>query len=159
MLFRSPVNYPSEIPGTTKGVPFDTQFKNNFQKQIGLQLNIPILNGLRYRVAYKNALVNRDQAIFNQKMINNTLRQAVESSYVTMVQNFRTYNVTYKEVQNYEESYREASIKFDNGAIASIDYIIYNTNKNNAELNLIAAKYSYLLASKVLDYYQGQLTW
>jgi outer membrane protein len=122
-------------------------------------LNIPILNNLRYRVAYKNAQVTRDQAIFNQKLVNNNLRQAVESNYVLMVQNFRTYNVTWKEVQNYEESYRQASIKFENGALASLDFVIYNTNKNAAELNLIAAKYSYLLATKVLDYYQGQLTW
>jgi outer membrane protein len=156
---QTPVNYPSEIPGATKGVSLNTQFKNNFQKQIGLQLNVPILQGLRYRVAYRNSLVARDQAIFNQKTISSTLRQAVESSYVTMVQNFRAYNVTFNEVRNFEESYREAQIKFDNGALSSLDYIIYNTNKNNAELLLISAKYSYLLSSKVLDYYQGQLTW
>ncbi|HTR28356.1 MAG TPA: TolC family protein [Puia sp.] len=156
---QTPVNYPTSIPGVTKGVPLSTQFKNNLQKQIGLQLNVPILNGLRYRVAYRNSQISLDQARFNQKMINNNLRQAVEANYVAMVQNFRTYNVTYHQVQNYEESFREAQIKYDNGALSSLDFVIYNTNKNNAELNLISAKYSYLLATKVLDYYQGQLTW
>lgn len=144
---------------TASNLKFSTQFQNDYNYYLGLNLNIPILNGLRYRVAYKNAQINRDQALFNQKTINNNLRQAVEASYVTMIQNYRTYNVTWRQVQNYEESYREASIKFDNGAIASLDYVIYNTNKNNAELALISAKYSYLLASKVLDYYQGTLTW
>jgi outer membrane protein len=153
------VNYPTSIPGITKGVPLNTQLNSNLQTSVGLTLNIPILNGLRYRVAYRNAQVNRDQAIFNQKTINTQLRQAVESGYVLMVQNFRTYNVTYKEVQNYEESYREAAIKYDNGSLASLDFVIYSQNKNFAELNLIAAKYSYLLASKVLDYYQGTLSW
>jgi outer membrane protein len=156
---QTPVNYPTSIPGVTKGVPLNTQFKNNLQKQIGLQLNVPILNGLRYRVAYRNSQISLEQARFNQKMINNNLRQAVEANYVAMIQNFRTYNVTYRQVQNYEESFREAQIKYDNGAISSLDFVIYNTNKNNAELNLISAKYSYLLATKVLDYYQGQLTW
>jgi outer membrane protein len=156
---QTPVNYLTSIPGVTKGVPFDNQFKNNLQKQIGLQLNVPILNGLRYRVAYRNAQVARDQFVFNKKMINTNLRQAVEANYVVMMQDFRTYNVTYRQVQNYEESYREAQIKYGNGAISSLDFVIYNTNKNMAELNLISAKYSYLLAAKVLDYYQGQLTW
>jgi len=156
---QTPVNYPTSIPGVTKGVPLNTQFKNNLQKQIGLQLNVPILNGLRYRVAYRNSQINFEQAKFNQKMINNNLRQAVESNYVAMMQNFRTYNVTYRQVQNYEESFREAQIKYEHGAISSLDFVIYNTNKNNAELNLISAKYSYILATKVLDYYQGQLTW
>ncbi|HET6255599.1 MAG TPA: TolC family protein [Puia sp.] len=155
---NTPVFSPQYTYGNQK-IPFNTQFKNNVYTQIGVQLSIPILNRLQYRVLYKNAIVARDQAVFNQKTINANLRQAVESSYVTMMQNFRTYNVTYKEVGNYEESYREASIKYDNGALSSLDFVIYNTNKNNAELNLIAAKYSYLLATKVLDYYQGQLTW
>jgi outer membrane protein len=153
------VNYPTTIPGATKGVPFGTQFNANLQTSLGLVLNIPILQGLHYRVAYKNALVTRDQMNFNLKTANATLRQAVESNYVLMVQNFRTYNVTYREVQNYEESYREASVQYQHGYINSLQYVIYNTNKNFAELNLIAAKYNYLLATKLLDYYQGQLTW
>jgi outer membrane protein len=156
---QTPVNYPTSIPGATKGIPFDNQFKNNLQKEVGLQLNVPILNGLRYRVAYRNAQVQRDLYTYNQKMINNNLRQAVESNYVSMMQYFRNYNVTLRLVQNYEESFREAQIKYDNGALASLAFVIYNTNKNVAELNLISAKYSYLLATKILDYYQGQLTW
>lgn len=154
-----PVNYFESIPGATKGVAFNTQFKNNVNTSIGFTLNIPILNRLNYRVIYKNALITRDQMLFNQQTVNAQLRQFVENAYVTMMQNFRTYNVTAREVQNYEESYREAKIKFDAGTISSLDFVIYNTNKNNAELNLIVAKYSYVLATKVLDYYQGQLTW
>jgi outer membrane protein len=155
---QTPVFAAQNSYGNVK-IPFNTQFKNNFFTQFGLNLNIPILNRLTYRTAYNNSKILLDQAIFNQKTINANLRQAVESSYVTMMQGFRTYNVTYKEVQNYEESYREAQIKYEKGALASLAFVIYNTNKNMAELNLIAAKYSYLLATKILDYYQGQLTW
>lgn len=155
----TPVNYPTTIPGATKGVPFNTQFKANVNTSIGLYLNVPILGNLNKRVIYKNALITRDQAVFLQKTVNTNLRQAVESNFVTMMQNFRTYNITYKEVQNYEESFREAKIKYDNGALASLAFVIYNENKNFAELNLIAAKYAYILATKILDYYQGQLTW
>ncbi len=61
---------------------------------------------------------------------------------------FRLYNSYDKEVQNYEESYRQAKIKYDAGALPSLSFVIYNTNKNLAELNLINAKYSYLLATK-----------
>jgi outer membrane protein len=153
-----PVIAPQGNYGDLK-IPFNTQFKNNFFTQVGLNLSIPILNRLNYRTAYNNSKILLDQAIFNQKTVNTNLRQAVESNYVNMMQNFRTYNVTYREVQNYEESFREAQIKFDNGALASLAFVIYNTNKNNSELNLISAKYTYILATKILDYYQGQLTW
>jgi len=153
-----PVIAPQGNYGNVK-IPFNTQFKNNFFTQVGLNLSFPILNRLNYRTAYNNSKILLDQALFQQKTINTNLRQAVESNYVTMIQAFRTYNVTYREVQNYEESFREAQVKYDNGALASLAFVIYNTNKNNAELNLISAKYSYLLQTKILDYYQGQLTW
>ncbi|HXD78009.1 MAG TPA: TolC family protein [Puia sp.] len=155
---QTPVYDPQYSFGNDK-IPFGTQFKNNVYTNIGVTLNIPILNRLNYRVQYRNAQVARDQAIFNQKTINTNLRQAVESNYVLMVQNFRTYNATYRQLENYEESYREAQIKLQNGSIGSLDFVIYNSNRNNAELNLIAAKYSYLLSTKVLDYFQGTLTW
>jgi outer membrane protein len=143
----------------TPTIPFNTQFKNNVYTQFGLNLNIPILNRLTYRTGYNNSKILLEQAVFNQKTTIAQLRQAVESNYVVMTQAFRTYSVTWHQVQNYEESFRAAQIKYDAGALASLDFVIYNTNKNNAELNLIAAKYSYILAAKILDYYQGQLTW
>jgi outer membrane protein len=142
-----------------KAVSFGTQFRQNVYKTVGLQISIPILNHLNYRVAYENSKITLAQAQFNQKTTIASLRQAVESNYVLMVQALRLYNTYYHQVQNYEESFREAQIKYDAGALASLDFVIYNTNKNQAELNLINAKYSYILQTKILDYFQGQLTW
>jgi outer membrane protein len=142
-----------------KPISFGSQFDQNVYKTVGLQINIPILNNLRYRVAYENSKITLAQAQFNQKTTINSLRQAVESNYVQMVQALRLYNTYYRQVQNYEESFRQAQIKYDAGALASLLFVTYNTNKNQAELNLINAKYSYLLQTKILDYFQGQLTW
>jgi outer membrane protein len=142
-----------------KPISFGTQFNQNVYKTIGLQINIPILGRLNYRVLYENSKIALGQAQFNQKTTMNQLRQAVESNYVQMVQSIRLYNTYYRQVQNYEESFRQAQIKYDAGALASLLFVTYNTNKNQAELNLINAKYSYLLQTKILDYYQGQLTW
>jgi len=143
----------------SKPVSFGTQFQQNVYKTVGLQVSIPILNRLSYRVSYENSKIALAQAQFNQKTTMNQLRQAVESNYVQMVQALRLYNTYYNEVQNYDESYRQAQIKYNAGALPSLSFVIYNTNKNQAELNLINAKYSYLLQTKILDYYQGQLTW
>ncbi len=142
-----------------KPISFGSQFDQNVYKTVGLQINIPILNNLRYRVAYENSKITLAQAQFNQKTTINSLRQAVESNYVQMVQALRLYNTYDRQVQNYEESFRQAQIKYDAGALASLLFVTYNTNKNQAELNLINAKYSYLLQTKILDYFQGQLTW
>ena len=140
-------------------IPFNTQFKNNVYTQVGLNLNIPILNRFNFRTFYRQSKINLEQAEFNKRTVMITLRQAVESNYVTMMSAFRTYSVLYNQTQNYGESFRGAEIKYDAGALKSLDFIIYKTNKDQADLNLIAAKYSFILQTKILDYYQGQLTW
>jgi outer membrane protein len=148
-----------ETDANGKVINFNDQLKNNRFTQYGLQMSIPILGQLTRRVLLENNKIALEQQLFNQKTAQATLRQSVESNYVQMMQAFRAYNVLYREVRNYEESFREAQIKYDHGALASLAFVIYNTNKNNAELALIGAKYSYLLQTKILDYFQGTLTW
>ncbi len=140
-------------------IGFNDQFNNNLYTFVGLNLNIPIFNGLRLRTAYKQAQVAREQAAFTEKTTLIQLRQSVESYYVTMMSNYRIYATLQDQVTNYEESYRAAGIKYDAGALKSLDFIIYKTNIDRARLNFIQAKYNYILQTKVLDYYQGKLTW
>jgi len=60
-------------------------------------------------------------------------------------------------VDAYNESFRVAEIKFNAGAINSVDYLVAKNNLDQANLNLIIAKYDYVLRSMVLDYYSGKL--
>jgi len=140
-------------------ISFNNQFNNNLYTFVGLNLNIPIFNGLKLRTNYKQAQVARDLAAFTEKTTYIQLRQSVESYYVTMMSDYRIYNTLQDQVTNYEESYKAAGIKYDAGAMKSVDFIIYKTNIDRAKLNFIQAKYNYILQTKVLDYYQGKLTW
>lgn len=144
---------------TTGPVEFKTQVDDNRFTQFGLDMNIPILNGLRYRTLRRQARINLEQARFTASTAMTTLRQSVESYFVTMMSYFRIYNGLVNEVQNYAESYRGAQIKYDAGALPSLSFIIYKTNFDNASLSLIQAKYNYILQTKILDYYQGTLSW
>jgi len=140
-------------------ISFGNQFNNNLFTFVGINLNIPIFNGLKLRTNYKLAQVARDQAVFNEKTTLVQLRQSVESYYVTMMSNYRIYNTLQDQVSNYEQSYKAAGIKYDAGAMKSVDFIIYKTNIDRARLNFIQAKYNYILQTKILDYFQGKLTW
>lgn len=142
-----------------QGISFVDQVKNNVNTQVGLQLAIPIMNGLHLRTQYRQAQIALEQARFNASTTRTQLKQSVESYYVNMTSAFRTYNVLNQQVQDYTESYRSAEIKYDAGALKSIDFIIYKTNIDRSNLNLIQAKYNYILQTKVLDYFQGLLTW
>ncbi len=139
-------------------IAFGDQINNNVNTQLGVQLSIPILNGLRSRTQYKNAQVNLAQAKFNAGTTITLLRQSIESYYVTMMSDFRTYTTLVEQVKNYDESFHSAEIRYDAGAMKSLDFIIYKTNLDRANLSLIQGKYNYILQTKVLDYFQGTLT-
>jgi outer membrane protein len=130
----------------SQNIAFGDQFKNNVNTQIGLSLNIPILNGLRSRTQYRLAQVALEQAKYNANTTIVQLRQSIESYYVMMMSGFRTYNTLAQQVQDYEESYRSATIRYDAGALKSLDFIISTgQGSTSSRLNTIISskpKYS-----------------
>lgn len=137
-------------------VAYGTQWKNNFNSNFGLNLSIPILNGLQARSRVKLAKINEEETAFKAKTVQIQLRQAIERDYVSMTTAYETYKRLVEQVADYTESFREAKVKFEAGAITSVDFVIAENNMNQAELNLIAAKYNYIIQTKILDYYSGK---
>jgi len=64
-----------------------------------------------------------------------------------------------QQVSDYTQAFQAASVKLDAGSITTFDYVIAKNNVDGSKINLIAAKYNYILQTKVLDYYLGRLTY
>ncbi|RYF82042.1 MAG: TolC family protein, partial [Chitinophagaceae bacterium] len=47
---------------------------------------------------------------------------------------------------------------FNAGVGTSVDYLIAKNNLDRANINLISARYDFVLRKKVLDYYQNATT-
>jgi len=157
---RLPLFSPTFSQSSQK-ISFADQIKNNRNTYFGLALNIPILNGLRLRTLHRQAQIARDQAAFTANTTLVQLRQAIEQDYVNMQSAYRTYSALVSQVENYTESFRAAEIRFSLGAVSaltSLDYLNAKNNIDRARLNMIQAKYNYILQTKVLDYFQGKLT-
>jgi len=140
-------------------IPFGDQFRNNKYTQFGLQLNIPILNYLQVRNRVKQARIN----LKNQQLVSeNTrlvLQQNVETAYQNMIAAYKQYKSYMDQAAAYAESFRTTEIRFTEGVINSDVYILAKNRTDAANVNLSAAKYTYIFRTKVLDYYQGKLTW
>jgi outer membrane protein len=76
-----------------------------------------------------------------------------------MQTSFDKYQKTTEQLNAYTESFRIALVRFDAGMYTSniVDFVIAKNNVDQAEINLIAVKYDYILRTKILDYYQGKL--
>jgi outer membrane protein len=134
------------------------QLSNNINYYVGLQLNIPILNGFSARTRVRNARIAEETARFNQSTARLQLRQAISTDYVNMTSAYRSYMALQQQVADYQQAYNAALARLDNGVITSYDFVISKNNLDGATLNLIGAKYNFILQSKILDYYMGRLT-
>lgn len=137
-------------------IPLRQQLNDNFNKTIGFQLNIPIFNGLRSNIAYKNAKLNELNAYYNYQTTELNLRKNVQQAYADAVGALKKYYATQKSAQSYKEAYDYVRVKFDAGIATSLDYNTAKTNLEKAESDMLQAKYTYIFKLKVLDYYEGK---
>ena len=86
------------------------------------------------------------------------MQQNIEQAYVNMTAAQSRFDVLTDQVNAFAESFREAEIKFNAGAINSVDYLVAKNNLDRANINLIIARYDFVLRSMILDYYSGALT-
>jgi outer membrane protein len=137
-------------------INYGNQWKNNFNSYINLTLSIPLLNGLQTKSRLKQAENTEKQTSFEEETTKRQLKQAIEQAYVNMKAAFKTYSTIEQQVKDFEESFREAEIKFNEGVLTSVEYLIVKNNVDKARTNLISARYDYILRSKILDYYQSK---
>ena len=62
-------------------------------------------------------------------------------------------------VDGYAESFRTFEIRFNEGVITSNVYLQAKNNIDRATINLAIARYNYIFRAKILDYYEGRLTY
>jgi outer membrane protein len=137
---------------------YGNQFQNNYGTYIQLGLNIPIFTNHLKKNALALAKINLLNYQYLEENTRVTLRQNVEQAYYNMAAAYNKYQALDKEVQAYDESFRISKIRFEAGVLTSVDYITYKDKMDAANLNLISARYDYFIYSKILDYYQGKLS-
>jgi outer membrane protein len=137
-------------------ISYGSQLSNNIATSIGIGLNVPILNGFLYRSRLRQAKASNELAKFNTTTVRNQLKQAIEQDYVNMSSSFETYKTLSRQTEDFRQSFKAAEVKLDAGVLTTVDYVIVKNNFDRATINLIAAKYNYLLQTKILDYYMGR---
>lgn len=154
---KVPVYAPQNTYASQK-ITYGDQWKNNFNSSLSVGLQIPILNGLQTRSRINQAKIEEKLTLLNAKTTKTQLQQNVEQAYLNMNNAFERYQKLSEQVKDFSESFRSAEVRFNAGVLTSVDYLIAKNNVDRANINLIAAKYDYILYIKILDFYQGRLS-
>jgi outer membrane protein len=143
---------------TTQKINYGSQFTNNFNTSVSIGIRIPLLNNLQNKTQIKTALLQQKDAEITLQTTKTQLQQNIEQAYVNMTAAQNRYTALTDQVNAFKESFREAEIKFNAGAITSVDYLVVRNSLDRSNINLVIARYDYVLRAMILDYYSGQLT-
>ncbi|MBP8033174.1 MAG: TolC family protein [Bacteroidia bacterium] len=148
--------YQPKVEVVTSKKPFADQFKDNVNKSIGFTLSIPIFNGLQTVTGVKNAKLNTLNAKYTQDLTEQNLYKTIAQAFANARAALNKFNANKSSVEASEQSFFYAQQKYNVGAISTFDYNNAKTRLQNAQSNLVQAKYDYVFKLKVLDYYQGK---
>lgn len=148
-------NYSSAAETSTGKIPYNDQIRNNVFYGVNLGVRIPIFNSFRARNNVKLA----DIQVRNNELIEEStkvqLRQQIEQAHLNMTNAYERYKTLLQQVDAYNTSFKAAEARLTAGVGTSVDYVIAKSNLDRANINLIAAKYDFVLRKKILDYYQN----
>lgn len=132
------------------------QLRNNYRTGVGFSLGIPILNNFFYRNNVKAAKIDLKQTELEEQNTHIRLKQIIEGDYVNLQTAIERYRALVDQVAALNQSFAAAEARFNAGATNSIDYLTARNNLDRANVNLILARYTYVLRTKILDFYQGK---
>ena len=144
---------------SSQKISYSDQLNNNRNSGFSLDLRIPIFNSFVQRNQIKLAKLSLKNNELIVKTTKTQLQQSIEQAYINMTVASDRYKTLLEQVDAFSESFRAAEIRFNSGVGNSIDYLTAKNNLDRANINLINAKYDYVLRTKILDYYKGLKLW
>jgi outer membrane protein len=131
------------------------QFDLNAGESVGLQINIPVLNGLTTRTNIKRSKINvmRSQNLLDQTKLDleNTINQSLNDAKGAL----KAYQAAKKTKLARETSYDYAKERFENGALNTINFLQAQQLFETSQSDLIRSKYDYIFKIKVIEFYFG----
>ncbi len=146
----------SQTVGDFEKTKYFKQISNNFGQGIGLTLQVPIYNADRTNIAIERAQLG----ILNQKVTNAQNEQQLKADIQQAIANAKAakkqFEAADKTVNALQEAYKNTEKRYQLGAINTFEYTTAKNTLDQAQVELIIAKYNFLYTVKVVDFYEGE---
>lgn len=139
----------------TRTRAFGNQLDDNLNQSLSFTLNVPILNNKLNSLAVDRARIQHEQARNDLEVRWQALQRDVQNALVAQRNAHRQYLSARRSSEAAELSLQAAQERFERGVITVIELNTAKLRLQQAQANLINAKYDYLRAQKSLDILQG----
>lgn len=142
--------------GKNINAPFSEQFKNNMQKSIYLTVNVPLFDRFKTKKNIHTARIDTDNSRLALDNEQKTLYKKIQKAYMDAIAAKEKLTSTSKSVLANTEAYRYAKEKYSAGKSTVYEYNESKMKLANALSEQAQAKYTYLLKTKILEFYSGK---
>jgi outer membrane protein len=140
--------------GTTE-YSYGNQFKDNVAKSISIGLSIPIFNRWEVVNGISTARIRVEDSEYQLDQVKQQLFKSIQQAHNDALSAHEKFISATDAVNSYRESFHYTEQKFNVGIVNSVEYNVAKNSFNKAESELLKAKYEYLFAVKILDFYRG----
>lgn len=134
---------------------FSKQLSDNFNKSIGLSLNIPIFNRLATRNSIRQAKLQQSEQALQLDETKKTLYKEIQQAYYNAVNAQAKYESALAARKAAESNFNMMTGKFENGRANATELEEAKTKRANAITSTLQAKYEYILRRKIIEFYEG----
>jgi outer membrane protein len=157
----------SFLPTLTGFVGYNTRWSEspifNFVDQlslfdgtaVGLQLNVPILNGFATRSRVQRAKINQERAEFQLKQAELDLERNVYQAYNDVSNAKKSFEAAQKSLESRKQAFNFSKERYEVGLLNAFDFSQATLALENAQSEVIRTKYDYIFRTKILEFYFG----
>ncbi|ESU29513.1 outer membrane efflux protein [Flavobacterium limnosediminis JC2902] len=135
--------------------PVLDQFDENKGQNIGLSLNIPILNGLSARNNVARSKVALERSKINLEQNGLDLERTVYTAYTDTKGALKSYEAAASTLEAREQAFNYAKERYEVGLMNVFDFNQAQTLYVNAQSEVLRTKYDYIFRTKILEFYFG----
>jgi outer membrane protein len=157
----------SYLPSLTGFVGYNTRWSEspiyNFVEQlslfdgtaVGLQLNVPILNGFATRGRVQRAKINQERSEFQLKQAELDLERNVYQAYNDVSNAKKAFEAAQKTLEARKQALDFSKARYEVGLLNAFDFSQSTIAFENAQSELLRTKYDYIFRTKILEFYFG----
>ena len=132
------------------------QLDVNAGQNFGLQLSIPIFNGMANNTNIRRSKINIQKSTYALEQVKLDLENTINQAYNDAKGSLKAHQAAEKTLKARKLAYEYAKERFDNGGMNTFNFLQAGQRYEAAQSELIKTKYNYIFKLKVLEFYFGE---
>lgn len=134
---------------------FGRQMRDNFNRYIGLSLNVPVFNRLQTRNQIRSARVQLYTRQLALEQTRKDIYKEIQQAYYNAVAAQRQCLSAVAAEEASQASFALTATRYENGQATATEFQEAKTRLAKAQSDGLQARYSFYFRTKILDFYRG----